>query len=305
MVAPRCSVIVSVLAFSVAVSGQQGSLTDDEVSTAIRLGQQGKDLSVRVGSISARSTYCDVIVDGPMARVSAAAATAFKQYRPFTAEKVTADVKATTYRVTLRSPRNETPECLSGHIVLQPAGLSGMEGVIQPLQERSFGGSSGAIFDHLPDGTFQIVVVPVSGVAHRVQVSLKDRVRIESPLLAMAQETPAPAVPAPPRLDSAHKPATTSLRLFVQGDGKHLSDAITSLQAELATSGISGTVVNRDEPSDYVIIFGEGQRNAASVAALDTYGRVVGVAVHGAFTEKGAAEGAAREIAKKLVSLSR
>jgi hypothetical protein len=36
-------------------------------------------------------------------------------------------------------------------------------------------------------------------------------------------ETPPPVVPT--HLDSVPKAATASLRLFVQGDGKHFSDA--------------------------------------------------------------------------------
>jgi hypothetical protein len=70
---PRCLVILSLVAWSLSVSAQQSSLTDEEVSTAIRLGQQGKLFSVRVGGIFDRGTCCDVIIEGPIARVSAAA----------------------------------------------------------------------------------------------------------------------------------------------------------------------------------------------------------------------------------------
>jgi hypothetical protein len=77
------------------------------------------------------------------------------------------------------------------------------------------------------------------------------------------------------------------VRLFVQGDGKHLTDALGSLQAELASAGIAGTVVQRGEPYDYVIIFGEGDRHAAAAIALDTRGNVVASAVRGAsFTDE-------------------
>ena len=104
MLTPRCLVILSLVAWSLSVSAQQSSLTDEEVSTAIRLGQQGKLFSVRVGGILDRGTYCDVIIEGPVARVSAAAALAFSRYRPFAAQNVTGDMKATTYAVTLRLP---------------------------------------------------------------------------------------------------------------------------------------------------------------------------------------------------------
>jgi hypothetical protein len=58
--------------------------------------------------------------------------------------------------------------------------------------------------------------------------------------------------------------------------------------------------VQRGEPYDYVIIFGEGQRDT-----LDPRGNVVAVAVRGAFSEKGAADGAGRDLGKKLAALSR
>jgi hypothetical protein len=63
--------------------------------------------------------------------------------------------------------------------------------------------------------------------------------------------------------------------------------------------------VQRSEPYDYVIIFGEGQRDAATVVAIDPKGNVVAVAVRGAFSEKGAADGAGRDLGKKLAALSR
>jgi len=292
MVASRRPAILAVVALSaVGVSAQQGSLTDEEVATAIRLGQEGKDLSVRVGTISGRSMSCEVIMQGPLARVSAAAAGAFREYRPFTAANVTSDMKATTYRVRLLT-------CVRAHVVLQPAGSSGMEGVIQPLREND----ESAIFDHLPDGQFQVVVVRADET-HRIRVSLKDRTKIESPLLGMP-EAPSPVMPLPAPA-AIPKPAATSVRLFVQGDGKHITDALGSLQSELAAAGITGTVAQRGEPYDYLIIFGEGQRNAASMTALDTRGNVVAVAVRGAFTEKGAADGAGQELGKKLAALSR
>jgi hypothetical protein len=89
--------MLATLLLSVGVAAQQGKLTDEQASAAIRLGQQGRDLSVRVGTITTRGGYCDVIIDGPAARVAAAAASAFRQYRPFTADDVTLPMKALTY----------------------------------------------------------------------------------------------------------------------------------------------------------------------------------------------------------------
>lgn len=299
MIALLTSAILTFVALSaVRLSAQQGSLTDDEVATAIRLGQQGKDLTVRVGTISGRHTACGVIVQGPIARVSAAASEAFREYRPFTADNVTSDMKAATYHVTLRA-------CMPGHIVLQPADSSGMDGVIQPIHESA----SGAIFDRLPNGQFQVVVV-VAGDARRVPVSAKDRARIETPLLGMPEAAPAPSMPPavmpPPPPPTIPKPASKLVRLFVQGDGKDLTDALGSLQAELATAGITATVGQRGEPYDYVIIFGQGDRHAAAAIALDTRGDVVALAVRGAsFTDKGAADDVGRDLGKKLAALLR
>jgi hypothetical protein len=58
MLAPPRPVIVALLALSAVCAAQQGSLTDEEVATAIRLGQQGKDFSVRVGTVIARAASC-------------------------------------------------------------------------------------------------------------------------------------------------------------------------------------------------------------------------------------------------------
>lgn len=64
-------------------------------------------------------------------------------------------------------------------------------------------------------------------------------------------------------------------------------------------------IVPRGQPYDYRVVFGEGDRDAAAAVGLDANGDVVAVAVKGAFTEKGAAEGVARDLAKKLSALSR
>ena len=58
MVTPTRLMILVCFALSVSVSGQQASLTDEEVFAAIRLGQQGKDFSVRVAAIGEQSQRC-------------------------------------------------------------------------------------------------------------------------------------------------------------------------------------------------------------------------------------------------------
>ena len=56
-------------------------------------------------------------------------------------------------------------------------------------------------------------------------------------------------------------------------------------------AGVRTTVVQRSDPHDYVIVLAEGDLHAAAAMALDSRGDVAGIAVRGAFTEKGAAEG--------------
>jgi hypothetical protein len=53
---PRYWVILSLVALSLSVSAQQGSLSDEEVSTAIQRGREGNQFSVRVGRISGTGT---------------------------------------------------------------------------------------------------------------------------------------------------------------------------------------------------------------------------------------------------------
>ena len=74
---------------------------------------------------------------------------------------------------------------------------------------------------------------------------------------------------------------------------------------ELKSACINGTVLPRGEPYDYTVIFGQEERSAAAMMALDARGNLVAVFVKGAFTEKGAAEGVGRDVAKKLASFAR
>src|SRR5437868_7038131 len=98
---------VNILVFCGAtIASAQGSLSDEQVASAIALGQQGKDLSVRVGTISGRGALCAAIMDGPVSRIATAAAAAMRGYRPFTIANVTETMRARTYTVSLRSDRS-------------------------------------------------------------------------------------------------------------------------------------------------------------------------------------------------------
>lgn len=291
---------------------EQAALSDDQVAAAIALGRQGTDLSVHVGTVGVRGTACSVIMDGPMARIAAAAGAGFRAYRPFGADKVTADMRATTYRV--RLVRDFGDRCLAAHVVLQPVGAPGLDGVIQPIAERAFGE---AVFDRLPAGDFQVVVV-ADGDAHRVRVSAKDRMRLEfagglsmpSPIAGAAPPAVPPA-PRPPATGTARPPAAVTaptsaareLRLVVSGDAKHAADAITALRAALQATGQRVTMVPASAPYDYRIVFAEGERHAGAAIALDADGHLAAVVVRDAFTDKGAAEAAARDLARKLAAL--
>ena len=73
-------------------------------------------------------------------------------------------------------------------------------------------------------------------------------------------------------------------------------DAIQSLQAELSAPGPS--IAQAGQPYDYLLVFGEGERNAAA-ESHSMLGDLVATIVRGAFTEKGAAD-SARDLAKQL-----
>jgi hypothetical protein len=304
----RClGALVAVFALE-AVAMAQGGLSDDQVAQAIGLGQKGTDLSVRVGTFSTRSatTTCAVIIDGPMARIAAAAASAARVYRPFTAGNVTPDIRARTFVVTVHADRGAV-SCGVRHIVLQLVGAPGLESAIQPIHE----GIEGSTFDQLPAGDFQVVVATMSGEAPKVRVSAKDRARLElaAGLSAPATSPRAPAPVAPPATARTIAPAPAiarrELRLSVSGDAKHAADAIAALRTELQAAGVRGTVVQPGDTYDYRIVFAEGDRNAGAAIAIDASGNVVATAVRAGFTEKGAAEASARDLAKKLIALAR
>ncbi len=62
------------------------------------------------------------------------------------------------------------------HIVLQPKGAKGMDGVVQPVKEDRRMVRE-AFFDRLPDGEFDVVLA-TSGGTQKYNVSQKNRERI-------------------------------------------------------------------------------------------------------------------------------
>ena len=73
-------------------------LTDQQVQDAIELGRANTVPIVQVATILGVSTGdFDVYIEDPVARIAAAASAAFKQYRPFTANNVTNEMKAPLY----------------------------------------------------------------------------------------------------------------------------------------------------------------------------------------------------------------
>lgn len=299
----RCARYVRVpLAVAVAIAmprwcEAQGALSDEQVAAAIKVGQQGRDLSVRVGTTSGRGAVCTVVIEGPAARIAAASAAATRGYRPFTRSDVTDAMRAMNYVVSLRGSALACP----GHVVLQPLGATGLEGVIQPISE----GSREATFDHLPAGEFQVIVADQSRAPSKIAVSASDRAKLD-----VAVELGAAATPSTPTAVrektvvpvSADTASRRMLRVVVNGYGKHVADAIAALRAELQGAGVSLNVVQTDEPWDYRIVFAEGDRNAASAIAVDGRSNVAAVSVRAGFTEKGASEAAARDLAKKIAA---
>jgi pimeloyl-ACP methyl ester carboxylesterase len=95
------------------------------------------------------------------------------------------------------------------------------------------------------------------------------------------------------------------LRLIVQTGSKHATDAISALRATLDTVHIQTNIVSKGDLYDYLIVVAEGGRDAATAVAVTPRGDIAAIAVCTAFTEKGAAEDAGRELAKKLAAMTR
>lgn len=270
-----------------------------QVARAIDLGRRGQDLSVHLGAVNSRDTACTVNIDGPMARIVNAVRTATREYKPFTVDNVAAPMRAQTYTVSIRAARGR---CFARHIVLQPVGAE-LEGVVQPLKEDG----EHAEFDRLPDDEFNVIIVLTSGETPRAPVSARDRANLLTaaglaPAVArsasLAAPTAEPRVPIPD--GTSH-----GLRLVIHSEAKHAAEAITALRAALDEAKVQTTVVQSGDAYDYLIVVAEGDRQAATAIAVTAHGDVAAVAVRAGFTEKGAAEAAGRDLAKKLVAVAR
>jgi hypothetical protein len=156
--------------FVLGLSAQE-RLSVTQIEEAIALGKNGK---IPVHRVSRFLGDFDLFIDGPVARIAAAAVAATREYKPFDAAQVTSEMAEVLYRVRVE-PKDDIRSRFLGvkNIVVQPRGAKGMDGVIQPLK-LSY---DYAIFDRFPDGEFQIVVVGRDG-PQTYPVSLKDRAQI-------------------------------------------------------------------------------------------------------------------------------
>ncbi len=152
--------------------------SDQQIREAIELGRAGKVPIVQVGTfLGVSKGDFKVWIEGPIARIAAAAERAFKQYRPFDVSDVTDEMKAPLFRVIAEKGESSGNRILFvQHIVLQARRAKGMEGVIQPVKEDRRMVRE-AFFDRLPAGEFDVVLA-TSGGTQRYNVSLKKRERI-------------------------------------------------------------------------------------------------------------------------------
>jgi len=171
--------LIAALVLQVTTTRAQ-KLTDQQINEAIELGRKGSVPIVQVGTVLGGLVSKGdfrVFIEGPVARIAAAASQAFKEYRPFNLKTVTNDMKAPVYRVSVeRMPRNGAQAGAVVHIVLQPRRAKGMDGVVQPIKETPPGAAE-AHFDHFPDGEFDVVVVTETG-PQKYSVDSKLRAKI-------------------------------------------------------------------------------------------------------------------------------
>lgn len=157
-------------------------LSDQQIREAIEMGRAGNVPIVQVGTwLGVSKGDFDVFIEGPIARIAAAASRAFRRYEPFDAPNVTDAMKVPLYRVFFRrTENNRGPFVRVERIVLQPKGAKGMDGVVQPFK----GGSdldlryaTEAYFDRFPDGEFDVVLATTGG-PQKYNVSEKQRAKI-------------------------------------------------------------------------------------------------------------------------------
>lgn len=174
--------LITILALLLQTTTPAPELSDRQIRDAIEMGRAGNVPIVQVGAwLGVSKGDFDVFIEGPIARIAAAASNAFRQYRPFDETNVTPAMREPVYRVRFRRDfdrlRDRTgPLGDVQHVVLQPRRAKGMEGVIQPVREDV--GNGEAFFDRFPDGEFDVVIA----TQHEVQkcnVSSKQRAKIQ------------------------------------------------------------------------------------------------------------------------------
>jgi len=139
-------------------------------------------------------------------------------------------------------------------------------------------------------------------VARLCAKRLSDRITSVTAAPAASSVKPAAsleATAAPSTLSDAN-----SMRLFVQGDFNRLADFTEVLRMELRSLGVGVHVVERGEDYDYSVIFVQADTDASAVA-LDRQGILVASVIDSGFRAKGVSEGAARKLAKRLLSVKK
>lgn len=102
-------------------------------------------------------------------------------------------------------------------------------------------------------------------------------------------------------------PAQQAVRVFAQGDSSRLANFVESCKKEFNDNGMSLQLVRPDEGYDYNIVVAQEPSiggAAAAVIVLDSKGRFVASVVRtGRMSGKGAFNGSAKELAKKISAL--
>lgn len=148
----------------------------------------------------------------------------------------------------------------------------------------------------------------VSRLARACALRLQEKIAIPRPPERVSPPAPAssstPAVTGTADRPTAPTTAAASARFFVQGDLNHLADFIATLRTEFRVLGLTAEIVQRDQEYDYNVVFVQSNNEAAAVA-LDRAGLVIASAVDSGFRAKGATEGCARTLARRLMSVRR
>ena len=95
-------------------------------------------------------------------------------------------------------------------------------------------------------------------------------------------------------------PISATPRIYVQGGFDRLADFIQTLRAELQALRVTAVIVQRGEDYDYTIVFVQDYTTAAAIA-LDRQGVLIAYAVDAAFRVRGATDGTAKKLARRMV----